>query len=81
MLDAPIVKVASGNYDTTTVYNLDLTNLGLSDISKLSKLCPDLITLDLTGNKLASLAGTENLHKLEKLECRLNADNYPCRVR
>ena len=67
MLDAPIVKVASGNYDTTTVYNLDLTNLGLSDISKLGKLCPDLITLDLTGNKLASLAGTEDLHKLEKI--------------
>lgn len=67
MLTAAIVKIHSGNYDTTTVYNLKLANLGLTDISKLGDLCPDLIRLDLTGNKLASLAGTENLSKLEEL--------------
>lgn len=67
MLSAAVVKIHSGNYDTSTVYNLDLSNLGLTDISQLSKLCPDLITLDLSGNKLASLVGTEGLTKLEKL--------------
>lgn len=67
MLSAAVVKIHSGNYDTTTVYNLDLSNLGLTDISQLSTLCPDLITLNLSGNKLTSLAGTEKLPKLEKL--------------
>jgi len=67
MLSAAIVKIHSGNYDTSTVYNLDLKNLGLTDIGQLSALCPDLITLDLSGNKLASLVGTEGLTKLEKL--------------
>ena len=67
MLSAAVVKIHSGNYDTTTVYNLDLSNLGLTDISQLSTLCPDLITLNLSGNKLASLAGTEKLPKLERL--------------
>ena len=67
MLTAAVVKIHSGNYDTTTVYNLNLANLGLQDISKLSELCPDLISLDLTGNKLASLSGTEGLTKLERL--------------
>jgi hypothetical protein len=67
MLTAVTVKIHSGNYDTSTVYNLDLPNLGLTDISQLSNLCPDLITLDLSGNKLTSLNGTEGLTKLEKL--------------
>ena len=67
MLTAAIIKIHSGNYDTTTVYNLNLTNLGLTDISLISQLCPDLVTLDLTGNKLASLNGTEGLNKLERL--------------
>lgn len=67
MLTAAVVKIHSGNYDTSTVYNLSLANLGLTDISQLSTLCPDLITLDLTGNKIASLAGTEGLTKLERL--------------
>lgn len=75
MLTAAVVKIHSGNYDTTTVYNLNLANLGLNDISKLSELCPDLITLDLTGNKLASLAGTEGLTKLERLT--LDRTNVP----
>lgn len=67
MLSAAVVKIHSGNYDTTTVYNLELSNLGLTDISQIGNLCPDLITLDVSGNKLSSLAGTENLPKLEKL--------------
>lgn len=67
MLSAAVVKIHSGNYDTSTVYNLDLKNLGLTDISQLSALCPDLITVDLSGNKLASLVGTEGLAKLEKI--------------
>lgn len=67
MLSAAVVKIHSGNYDTTTVYNLELANLGLTDISQIGSLCPDLITLDVSGNKLSSLAGTENLPKLEKL--------------
>jgi len=67
MLTAAIVKIHSGNYDTTTVYNLSLASLGLTDISQLGQLCPDLVTLDLTGNKLASLSGTESLNKLERL--------------
>ena len=75
MLTAAVVKIHSGNYDTTTVYNLNLANLGLQDISQLSQLCPDLITLDLTGNKLASLAGTEGLTKLERLT--LDRTNVP----
>ena len=75
MLTAAVVKIHSGNYDTTTVYNLNLANLGLQDISQLSTLCPDLITLDLTGNKLASLAGTEGLTKLERLT--LDRTNVP----
>lgn len=74
-LSAAIVKIQSGNYDTATVYNLDLKNLGLTDVSQLSKLCPDLITLDLSGNKLTSLAGTEGLTKLERLT--LDKTNVP----
>ncbi|OHT14299.1 hypothetical protein TRFO_43114 [Tritrichomonas foetus] len=67
MLNATAVKIHSGNYDTTTVHSLDLSNLGLTDISQLSTLCPDLHMLNLSGNKLKSLAGTEGLKKLEKL--------------
>ncbi|KAH0795371.1 leucine-rich repeat domain-containing protein [Histomonas meleagridis] len=67
MLSAALVKIHSGNYDTTTVYNLDISDLDLTDISQLSKLCPDLISLDVSGNKLKSLAGVSGLTKLEKL--------------
>jgi hypothetical protein len=66
-LTPALIKIHSGNYDTSTVYNLELCNTGLTDISQLSNLCPDLITLDLSGNKLKSLSGTEGLTKLEKL--------------
>jgi hypothetical protein len=75
MLTAALVKIHSGNYDTSTVYNLDISNLGLTDISQLSNLCPDLITLDVSGNKLTSLSGTDGLSKLEKLN--LDRTNVP----
>lgn len=75
MLTAAVVKIHSGNYDTSTVYNLNLVDLGLTDISQLSTLCPDLITLDLSGNKLSSLSGTEGLTKLERLT--LDRTNVP----
>ena len=64
--NAAIVKIYSGNYDTTTAYNLDISNLDFTDISQLSKLCPDLVSLDVSGNKLKSLAGTNGPTKLEK---------------
>jgi hypothetical protein len=51
----------SGNYDTSTVYNLELCNLGWTDKSQLS----NLSGFDLTGNKLSSLVGTEGLSELE----------------
>jgi hypothetical protein len=75
MLTAALVKIHSGNYDTSTVYNLDLTNLGLTDLSQIVNLCPDLVTLDVSGNRLNSLAGIENLTKLEKLT--LDRTNVP----
>lgn len=74
-LTATIVKIHSGNYDTTTVYNLNLANLGLTDISHIGDLCPDLVTLDLSGNKIQNITGLHGLKKLEKLVLNRNPVN------
>lgn len=61
-----IIRSRSGEFDVANVTRLDLSGLGIYEISALEQ-CPALVELNLANNRIAKIGGLAHLKHLKKL--------------
>jgi Leucine-rich repeat (LRR) protein len=66
-----LIKIASGQFDVTSVIKLNLSNLGIKKIENLNE-CHQLENLDLSMNRITKIEGIDKLHKLKILNLSNN---------
>jgi len=71
MIPEKLIKLKSKEFDLKTILRLDLSNLSLPVMSGLSN-CRNMISLNLSRNKIEKIVGFEDLGNLECLDLSFN---------